>query len=96
MATTTSNVNMFQKVLNEDDGMKSSYVNAENESDSESDDTCKIVIPRSKKRIMILVRSCCSSLSDRTKYYPKHRKRCTSYRQSSTRRKLLLDTSSLI
>ena len=50
MATTTSNVNMFQKVLNEDDGMKSSYVNAENESDSESDDTCKIVIPRSKKK----------------------------------------------
>ena len=54
MTTTTSNVNMFQKVLNEDDGMKSgmksSYVNAENESDSESDDTCKIVIPRSKKK----------------------------------------------
>ena len=36
MATTTSNVNMFQKVLNEDD--------------SESDDTCKIVTPRSKKK----------------------------------------------
>ena len=89
MATTTSNVNMFQKVLNEDDGMKSSYVNAENESDSESDDTCKIVSPVQRKRIMILVRSCCSSLSDRTKYYPRHRK-------SSTRRKLLLDTSSLI
>ena len=50
MTTTTSNVNMFQKVLNEDDGMKSSYVNAENESDSETDDTCKIVIPRSKKK----------------------------------------------
>lgn len=51
MATATSNVNMFQKVLDEDAGMKSSYVHAENDSDYESeDDACKIVIPRANKK----------------------------------------------
>ena len=51
MATSTTNVNMFQKVLDENSEMQSSYVHNEKESDSESeDDTCKIVFPsRSKK-----------------------------------------------
>jgi hypothetical protein len=50
MATTTNNVNMFQKVLDDNSEMKSSYVHTENDSDSESDDACKIIIPSRPKK----------------------------------------------
>ena len=50
MATTTSNVNMFQKVLDEDQEIRSSYVQAENDSDSDSEEeSCKIIIPSRPK-----------------------------------------------
>jgi hypothetical protein len=52
MASTTSNVNMFQKVLDEDTEIRSSYLQAENDSDEddeEEDDACKIIIPSRPK-----------------------------------------------
>jgi hypothetical protein len=48
MATPTSNVNMFQKIINEDQEIRSSYIQAENDSDSEEEEeeeSCKIIIP---------------------------------------------------
>ena len=48
MESPITNSDMYQKTLNEDEEMKSSYIQEENE-DSE-DDTCKIVIPRSRKK----------------------------------------------
>jgi hypothetical protein len=54
METPSTNLHMYQKTLDGDSDMKSSFLHAENndsDSDSESEkDTCKIVIPRSKKK----------------------------------------------
>jgi hypothetical protein len=52
MDKTTSNVNMFQKVLDNDCEVRSEYVNAENQSedDSEESEACKIIIPTRPKK----------------------------------------------
>ena len=54
MEPTTNNLHMYQKSLDDDSDLKSSFVHAGKESDSDSDsdeDACKIIIPsRPKKR----------------------------------------------
>jgi hypothetical protein len=53
MDTSSKTLHIFQKSVNEDNELKSSFVNAENVSESEEDsddDTCKIVIPKRKNK----------------------------------------------
>ena len=56
MDKTNSNLYMYQKSLDKDSEVKASFIEAENEedddgsSDSDDHDTCKILIPKSKKK----------------------------------------------